>query len=225
MNKAHRDRIAFMRICSGKFIRDKEYFHVQGGKSLRLAQPQQLMASDRAIIDEAYAGDIIGVFDPGIFSIGDSICEKGSLITFAGIPTFAPEHFAAVERIDTMKRKQFEKGIEQIAQEGAIQIFHQPNTGFEEIIVGVVGMLQFEVLEYRLKTEYSVDVRRRDLPFEVIRWIENEDLNPSLLNLTSDTRWVQDFKGNNLLLFTSPWCVTWALDKNPQLRLREFSEN
>jgi peptide chain release factor 3 len=225
MNKAHRDRIAFMRICSGKFIRDKEYFHVQGGKSLRLAQPQQLMASDRAIIDEAYAGDIIGVFDPGIFSIGDSICEKGSMISFAGIPTFAPEHFAAVERIDTMKRKQFEKGIEQIAQEGAIQIFHQPNSGFEEIIVGVVGMLQFEVLEYRLKTEYSVDIRRRDLPFEVIRWIENEDLNPASLNLTSDTRWVQDFKGNNLLLFTSPWCVTWALDKNPQLKLREFSEN
>ena len=225
MNKAHRDRIAFMRICSGKFVRDREYYHVQGAKTLRLAQPQQLMASDRAIIDEAYAGDIIGVFDPGIFSIGDSICEKGSNISFAGIPTFAPEHFAAVERIDTMKRKQFEKGIEQIAQEGAIQIFHQPNSGFEEVIVGVVGMLQFEVLEYRLKSEYAVDIRRRDLPFEVIRWIDNEDLNPSALNLTSDTRWVQDFKGNNLLLFTSPWCVTWALDKNPRLRLREFSEN
>ena len=183
------------------------------------------MASDRAIIDEAYAGDIIGVFDPGIFSIGDSICEKGSLISFAGIPTFAPEHFAAVERIDTMKRKQFEKGIEQIAQEGAIQIFHQPNSGFEEIIVGVVGMLQFEVLEYRLKTEYSVDIRRRDLPFEVIRWIENEDLNPTALNLTSDTRWVQDFKGNNLLLFTSPWCVNWALQKNEGLQLREFNRD
>ena len=225
MNKAHRDRIAFMRICSGRFERDKEYFHVQGGKALRLAQPQQLMASDRAIINEAFAGDIIGVFDPGIFSIGDTICEKGMNIAFAGIPTFAPEHFAAVERIDTMKRKQFEKGIEQIAQEGAIQIFHAPHTGFEEVIVGVVGVLQFEVLEYRLKTEYSVEIRRRDLPFEVIRWVENEDLDISTLNLTSDTRWVQDFKGNNLLLFTSPWCVTWALDKNPSLRLREFSEN
>ena len=225
MNKAHRDRIAFIRICSGKFIRDKEYFHVQGGKALRLAQPQQLMASDRSIIDEAYAGDIIGVFDPGIFSIGDTICEKGMNIQFAGIPTFAPEHFAAVERIDTMKRKQFEKGIEQIAQEGAIQIFHEPYTGVEEVIVGVVGVLQFEVLEYRLRTEYGVDVRRRDLPFEVIRWIENEDIHIPSLNLTSDTKWVQDFKGNNLLLFTSPWCVTWALDKNPQLRLREFNEN
>ena len=173
MNKAHRDRIAFMRICSGRFERDKEYYHVQGGKPLRLAQPQQLMAQERAIIDEAYAGDISGVFDPGIFSIGDTICEKGKNICFEGIPTFAPEHFAAVERVDTMKRKQFEKGIMQIAQEGAIQIFHEPFTGVEEVIVGVVGVLQFEVLEYRLKTEYGVDVRRRAMPYELVRWVEN----------------------------------------------------
>ena len=223
MNKAHRDRIAFMRICSGKFERDKEYYHVQGEKPIRLAQPQQLMAQERAIINEAYAGDIIGVFDPGIFSIGDTICDKSKKIEFEGIPTFAPEHFAAVERTDTMKRKQFEKGIMQIAQEGAIQIFHEPFTGVEEVIVGVVGVLQFEVLEYRLKSEYGVDVRRRSLPYEVVRWIDNEGINPRDLNLTSDTKWVQDFRGNNLLLFTSEWCVNWALQKNPDLRLREFN--
>ena len=225
MNKAHRDRIAFMRICSGRFERDKEYYHVQGGKPLRLAQPQQLMAQERAIIDEAYAGDIIGVFDPGIFSIGDTICEKGKNICFEGIPTFAPEHFAAVERVDTMKRKQFEKGIMQIAQEGAIQIFHEPFTGVEEVIVGVVGVLQFEVLEYRLKTEYGVDVRRRAMPYELVRWVENENIKISDLNLTSDTKWVQDFKGNNLLLFTSEWCINWALQKNEDLVLREFNRD
>ena len=225
MNKAHRDRIAFMRICSGKFERDKEYFHVQGGKSIRLAQPQQLMAQERAIINEAYAGDIIGVFDPGIFSIGDTICDKSMKVEFEGIPTFAPEIFAGVERIDTMKRKQFEKGIMQIAQEGAIQIFHEPYTGVEEIIVGVVGILQLEVLEYRLKNEYGVDVRRRSMPYEVVRWIDNEGINPNDLNLTSDTKWVQDFRGNNLLLFTSEWCVNWALTKNPGLELREFNRD
>ena len=225
MNKAHRDRIAFMRICSGKFERDREYYHVQGGKPLRLAQPQQLMAQERAIIDEAYAGDIIGVFDPGIFSIGDTICEKGKNICFEGIPTFAPEHSAAAERIDTMKRKQFEKGIMQIAQEGAIQIFHEPFTGVEEVIVGVVGVLQFEVLEYRLKTEYGVDVRRRAMPYELVRWVENENIKISDLNLTSDTKWVQDFKGNNLLLFTSEWCINWALQKNEGLMLREFNRD
>ncbi len=225
MNKAHRDRIAFMRICSGRFERDREYFHVQGGKALRLAQPQQLMAQDRAIIDEAYAGDIIGVFDPGIFSIGDTICEKGMNASFEGIPTFAPEHFAAVERIDTMKRKQFEKGIMQIAQEGAIQIFHEPHTGVEEVIVGVVGVLQFEVLEYRLKTEYGVDIRRRSMPYELVRWVDSEGIDIRSLNLTSDTKWVQDFRGNDLLLFTSQWCINWALQKNEGLRLREFNRD
>ncbi len=225
MNKAHRDRIAFMRICSGKFQRSEEYFHVQGGKALKLAQPQQMMAQEREIVEEAYAGDIIGVFDPGIFSIGDTICAKGMKVEFEGIPTFAPEHFAAVERIDTMKRKQFEKGMMQIAQEGAIQIFHEPYSGIEEVIVGVVGVLQFEVLEYRLKSEYSTDVRRRALPYQEVRWIGNEGIDPSKLNLTSDTKWVQDFKGNNLLLFTAGWCVDWALKKNEGLILREFSKN
>ena len=183
------------------------------------------MASDRAVIDEAYAGDIIGVFDPGIFSIGDTICEKDMDIRYDGIPSFAPEHFAAVERIDTMKRKQFEKGILQIAQEGAIQIFHEPNTGVEEVLVGVVGVLQFEVLEYRLKNEYGVDIRRRNLPYEEIRWIDGDHINISDLNLTSDTKQVQDFRGNNLLLFTSSWCIDWALQKNPGLKLRSFNHN
>ena len=125
----------------------------------------------------------------------------------------------------TMKRKQFEKGIEQIAQEGAIQIFHEPGMVMEEIVVGVVGVLQLEVLEYRLKTEYGVDIRRRDLPYDQIRWIASSDRDPRDLNLTSDTKWVQDFKGNNLLLFTAEWCVRWALDKNEGLQLEEFSRN
>ena len=212
-----------MRICSGRFERDREYWHVQGGKPLRLAQPQQLMAQERAIIDEAYAGDIIGVFDPGIFSIGDTVCEKGQNVMFEGIPTFAPEHFAAVERVDTMKRKQFEKGIMQIAQEGAIQIFHEPHTGVEEVIVGVVGVLQFEVLEYRLKNEYGVDIRRSDLPYGYIRWIASRDADPKTMTLTSDTKWVQDLKGNNLLLFASEWNIQWALERNEGLRLTEFN--
>ena len=109
MNKAHRDRIAFMRICSGRFEAGMEVNHVQGGKKIRLTQPQQLMAESRKIIEEAYAGDIIGVFDPGIFSIGDTLCAPGGKFQFEGIPTFAPEHFARVRQMDTMKRKQFIK--------------------------------------------------------------------------------------------------------------------
>ena len=225
MNKAHRDRIAFLRVCSGRFQRDAEYYHVQGGKSLRLSQPQQMMAESRQIIDEAYAGDIIGIFDPGIFAIGDTVCTRAHKVTYEGIPTFAPEIFAAVERIDTMKRKPFEKGMMEIAQEGAIQIFHAPNSGLEEVIVGVVGVLQLEVLEHRLKSEYGVDVRRRALPYQFVRWIENEDMDLSRLNLGTDSRWLQDFKGNNLLVFGGQWSIRWAEEKNPGLILREFKQN
>ena len=225
MNKAHRDRLAFMRICSGKFERGAEYRHVQAGKNLKLSQPQQLMAHEREIVEEAYAGDIIGVFDPGIFSIGDTVCAPKMKIRYEGIPTFAPEHFATVEQLDSMKRKQFVKGMNQIAQEGAIQIFFEPGGGMERVVVGVVGVLQFEVLEYRLKNEYGVDVRRSNLSYEHIRWIENENLNPSTLNITSDTKWVQDFRGKNLLIFTSEWNIRWALEKNPGLVLSEFSKN
>ena len=223
MNKAHRDRIAFMRICSGRFERDKEYYHVQGGKGLRLAQPQQLMAQERAIIDEAYAGDIIGVFDPGIFSIGDTICEKSMNVTFEGIPTFAPEHFCRVSAKDSMKRKQFVKGMEQLAQEGAIQIFQELKGGMENIIVGVVGVLQFEVLKYRLENEYNVEIRMEPLPYEHIRWIVNhEGLDVSKITGTSDMKKIQDLKGNPLLLFVNAWSVGMTLDRNPGLELSEF---
>lgn len=226
MNKAHRDRLTFMRICSGKFTRDMEVCHVQGGlKKMRLSQPQQMMAQEREIINEAYAGDIIGVFDPGIFSIGDTIVSPGSDFKFDGIPTFAPEHFARIRHKDTMKRKQFVKGATQIAQEGAIQIFREPDTGMEEVIVGVVGVLQFDVFQHRMLTEYNVEIINEGLPYSYIRWIDNEGIDPKKLNLSSDTKVVQDFKGNYLLLFTSEWNIRWALDKNEDLKLSEFNKN
>ena len=222
MNKAHRDRLAFMRICSGKFERDREYYHVQGGKKMRLSQPQQLMAQEREIVDEAYAGDIIGVFDPGIFSIGDTVCAAGQKFRFAGIPTFAPEHFSRVSPRDTMKRKQFIKGTEQIAQEGAIQIFKVPGTGMEEVIVGVVGTLQFDVFEYRMRAEYGVELRMESLPYEFLRFITKSpvaDLKD--LNLSSDAELLEDYRGNSLLVFSSLWSIDYNIKKNPGLELSE----
>lgn len=225
MNKAHRDRVAFIRICSGKFEKNLEVFHVQGNKKMRLSQPQQIMAQEREIVDEAYAGDIIGVFDPGIFSIGDTLCSPQNKVQFKGIPTFAPEHFALVRQKDTMKRKQFIKGTSQIAQEGAIQIFQELDAGMEEVIVGVVGVLQFDVLKYRLENEYNVDIVLENLPYEYIRWIVNDNLDPKTLDLASDTKRIQDLKGNHLLLFTSYWSINWALEHNKGLELREFGNN
>lgn len=225
MNKAHRDRVAFMRICSGRFDAAAEVKHVQGGKVMRLSQPQQIMADERKILSEAYAGDIIGVFDPGIFSIGDTICMPKEQFVYEGIPTFAPEHFARVRQMDTMKRKQFVKGITQIAQEGAIQIFQEFNTGMEEIIVGVVGVLQFDVLKYRLENEYNVEIRLENLPYEHIRWIENKDIDLDKLTGTSDMKKIRDLKDNPLLLFVNQWSIGMTLDRNEGLVLSEFGRN
>lgn len=226
MNKNHRDRIAFMRICSGKFEAGMEAFHMQQGKNIKLSQPQQMMADERKIVEEAYAGDIIGIFDPGIFSIGDTLTTAKDKFQFEGIPTFAPEHFARVRLIDSMKRKQFVKGVTQIAQEGAIQIFQEYKGGMEEIIVGVVGVLQFDVLKFRLENEYNVDIRLENLPYEHIRWIENkEDIDLDNLTGTSDMKKVLDMKGNPLLIFINAWSVGMVLDRNEGLKLTEFGRN
>ena len=223
MNKAHRDRIAFLRIVSGKFEKDTEYSHVQGGKTLRLSQPQQMMAQERERIEEAYAGDIMGVFDPGIFHIGDTVCDRGSEIRFEGIPTFAPERFAIVEQVDSMKRKQFAAGMQQIAQEGAIQIFFEPGGGLERVVVGVVGELQFEVLESRMESEYRVKFRRIPTEYQHIRRYLSTERSPQDLNLY-DTKWVRDVHGTDYLIFRSEWCIQWALEKNEGIRLAEFGE-
>ena len=225
MNKAHRDRIAFMRICSGEFEAGMSVYHVQGGKDVSLSQPQQMMASERKMIDKAYGGDIIGVFDPGIFSIGDTLTTSKEKFAYEGIPTFAPEHFARVRQVDTMKRKQFVKGINQIAQEGAIQIFQEFNTGMEEIIVGVVGVLQFDVLKYRLQNEYNVEIRLENLPYEYIRWIENEEIDMDRLSGTSDMKKIMDLKGRPLLLFAHEWSIRMTEERNEGLILSEFGRS
>ena len=224
MNKAHRDRIAFMRICSGKFTKGMEVFHMEQGKKVRLAQPQQFLAEEREIVEEAYAGDIIGVFDPGMFRIGDTLCSPSNKFKFDGIPVFAPEHFARVRTVDTMKRKQFIKGMTEIAQEGAIQVFKELHIGIEEIIVGVVGVLQFEVLEYRMKNEYNVDIKMERLPYRYIRWIEETKIKPDDLNITSDTKVVKDLKDEQLLIFSNDWGINWALEHNDGLVLSDISK-
>ena len=223
MNKAHRDRIAFLRICSGKYVPGMEVNHVQGGRKVKLSQSTQMMADERHIVEEAYAGDIIGLFDPGIFAIGDTLCTSGDKFRYEGIPTFAPEHFARVRQVDTMKRKQFMKGVTQIAQEGAIQIFQEYNTGMEEIIVGVVGTLQFDVLMFRLKSEYNVEIKLDPLPYEHIRWVENPDECPvEQIVGTSDMKRIKDLHDNPLLLFINQWSVGMVLERNKGLKLAEF---
>ena len=221
MNKAHRDRLAFMRICSGRFQRETEYYHVQSGKKLRLSQPQQMMAAEREIVDEAYAGDIIGVFDPGLFSIGDTVTVPGKKFRYSGIPTFEPEHFMRVSPKDTMKRKQFIKGTEQIAQEGAIQIFKLPGAGLEEVIVGVVGTLQFDVFEYRMRSEYGVELYMEGLPYDHLRLVSACPCKPEDLVLCTGSALLEDFKGRLLVAFGGEWSVGFLTKHNPGLELAD----
>jgi peptide chain release factor 3 len=214
MNPAHRDRIAFIRICSGKFQRGMSVLHVQSGKPVKLSQPQQFLAQERTIVDEAFPGDIIGLFDPGIFGIGDSLCQLGQEIRFQDFPVFPPEQFARVQAKDTMKRKQFVKGMVQLTQEGAVQVFRQPDVP-ESFVIGVVGTLQFEVLQYRLKQEYGVDILMHPLPFGVARWLEGEDLNLDNLKGLDNGLLLVDTQDRPLVLITTEWQLNWVQDRNP----------
>jgi peptide chain release factor 3 len=223
MNPAHRDRIAFLRICSGVFEKGMTVNHVQKDKKIKLSQPQQFLAQDRLIVDTAYPGDIIGIHDPGIFNIGDTLCQDQSKLRYKDIPQFAPEHFSKVYTKNALKRKQFLKGINQLAQEGAIQVYKQPNIGVEELIVGVVGVLQFEVLEYRLKNEYGVDIIMQPLPYRFIRWVENENFNPRTLSKTMDTLLVKNKDENPVLLFEYEWSIRTIEERNKDLILKETS--
>nr|WP_092074099.1 peptide chain release factor 3 [Dendrosporobacter quercicolus]NSL47763.1 peptide chain release factor 3 [Dendrosporobacter quercicolus DSM 1736]SDM77440.1 peptide chain release factor 3 [Dendrosporobacter quercicolus] len=215
MNPAHRDRLAFIRICSGKFTRGMAVLHNQSGKLLKLAQPQQFLAQERTIIDEAYPGDIVGLFDPGVFGIGDTLHEQGQAFTFADFPVFPPEKFARVQAKDTMKRKQFVKGITQLTQEGAVQLFRQADAGMESYIVGTVGSLQFDVLEYRLKNEYGVDILMNHLPYELARWLVGAEVKPKSLRGADRGMFVYDVKERPVLLVSNEWALRWVADNNP----------
>jgi peptide chain release factor 3 len=216
MNPAHRDRIAFLRICSGKFERGMAVKHVREGKSIKLAQPQQFLAQDRDIVEEAYAGDIIGLFDPGIFRIGDTLAEKGQF-EFEELPTFSPEMFAKVSAKNALKYKQYQKGLAQLAEEGTIQVFQ--TVSFDDTILGVVGQLQFEVFEYRMKVEYGVDIAMQRMTFQFARWIVGENIDPGKFRVNSTL--VKDRFGNYVALFENEYAMMTAKDKMPDVEFLE----
>jgi peptide chain release factor 3 len=205
MDKAHRDRVAFMRVCSGAFHSGMWVRHVRLEKEIRLSRPQQFFAQERAIVDEAYPGDVLGVFDPGMFRIGDTLCT-GEPFEFDAVPRFSPEHFARLRAKDPSRRKQFLTGLGQLIEEGAVQQFtvagaeHTP-------IVGVVGQLQFEVLEHRLKSEYSVDVYIESLSYAHARWATGDEATVDNLEGRGYGACVFDVDGKLVVLFKSDWAL------------------
>lgn len=216
MNPAHRDRVAFLRIVSGKFERGMSVRHVRAGKEIKLAQPQQFLAQDRDIVDTAYPGDIIGLFDPGIFQIGDTLSQKGDL-KFDELPTFSPELFSKVTVKNALKHKQYQKGIDQLTEEGTIQVF--TTIGFEDTILGVVGQLQFEVLEYRMKAEYGVDILLQRTSFQFARWIVGDNIDAGKFRINSQL--VKDKKGNFVALFENEYAMRTAMEKLPDAQFLE----
>ena len=220
MNPAHRDRLAFVRIVSGEFQKGMTVYHSGTDKQMQLKQPQQFMADEREAVENAYAGDIIGLFDPGCFHLGDAL-SSGPKLHFSSIPVFAPEHFARVRPEDSMKRKQFLKGILQLAEEGAIQTFRRTETGREDFLVGVVGVLQFEVLEHRLKTEYGVTMLMDRLPFRYVRWVVKAPVPVDKLKLTSTSGRAFDSDERDVLLFENEWSIRLAMENNEGLELAE----
>jgi peptide chain release factor 3 len=223
MDRAHRDRVAFLRICSGRYERGMKVKHVRLGREIRLANPTQFLAQERTIVEEGFAGDIVGVFDPGMFLIGDTLCT-GSPIRFPPLPQFPPEYFARVAMIDPMKRKQLKKGLEQLAQEGTIQLFRPPEGREGESIVGAVGELQFEVVKGRLESEYAVDVRFDRLSYQLARWVTGEV--PPLGELESNLYGYGafDVHGRPVVLFKGDWQLATCSKAFPNARFVELGE-
>jgi peptide chain release factor 3 len=217
MDPNHRDRIAFVRITSGKFTRGMDVKHVRSGKKITIARSLNFLASERISVEEAFAGDIIGVWDPGVLRIGDSLSEKRDLF-FDGVPSFSPEHFVRVRLADPMKRKQLKKGLMQLSEEGAVQLFTERDPYMTDPILGAVGVLQLEVAQYRLKAEYSVEVRFDTLPFHYARWVEGPTFNADKLVRKGAVECMLDIEERPILLFESDWARRYTEDKNPELK-------
>jgi len=218
MDPSHRDRVAFIRICSGKFERNMMVRHARLDKDIKLAMPVSFFGQERVVVEEAWPGDVIGLVDTSsTLRIGDTLTEiKG--LEYSGVPSFSPEHFSSVIILDPMKRKQLQKGLEQLSEEGVVQIYRQRGFGDKDPILGAVGALQFEVLQHRLKTEYSVEVKIEKLPYSYARWVQGPNLDPDFFERREDSRCLLDRDDHPVLLFRSEWALRWATENYKTLQ-------
>jgi peptide chain release factor 3 len=217
LDPRHRDRIAFVRICAGKFQRDMDVIVARSGKKIRLPRAHRVFGQDRETMDEAYPGDIIGLINPGEFLLGDTICQSPAL-HFEALPQFSPEFFATLRCTDMDRRKQFERGLQQLLEEGAIQTFVDPNAMRREPILGAVGELQFDVVKFRLQSEYDTPTELNWLSHKTARWIDAKDEELQQLRLSYSAVVVQDQYGHNAVLFQSTWDADYAQRQNPNVR-------
>jgi peptide chain release factor 3 len=226
MNPAHRDRVAFVRICSGQFHRKTKVLHVRTDREVRLANPTQFIAKERTIVEEAYAGDVIGVYDPGFFQVGDTL-TGGTKLEFEPIPSFAPEYFKRLVMVDPLRRKQLVRGTTQLAQEGTVQLYQPPDIRTGDMILGAVGLLQLEVVKHRLASEYGVDVRLESVPFHLARWVTRTDGQPvdlSHVRQQIDAMLVVDVRDRPVVLFEAEWNLNSAVKFHPEYQFAETAQ-
>jgi peptide chain release factor 3 len=214
MDKRHRDRLAFMRVCSGAFEKDMTVFHSRLGREVRMTRPHRLFARERETIDSAFPGDVIGFVNPGLFQIGDSV-SSGTPVVFDRIPRFAPEHFAMMRARVVTRQKQFQKGLEQLEEEGVMQVLTLHEGLRSEPILAVVGELQFDVLQSRLETEYNVETTVQRLSFRLARWVNRDLHEVEKLTIPSKSRIALDNADNPVILFTSEWELDYSQKENP----------
>lgn len=222
MDPRHRDRVAFMRICSGSFRRDMEVWHPRLKRKIRLASPLRLFGQDREVIEEAVAGDVVGVINPGQFTIGDTVAEK-DIGLFPPLPRFQPEHFALLRGKQTDRAKQFIKGLSQIEEEGAIQLFYPVASGRREPMLGAVGALQFDVVRYRLEAEYNVETDLEPMNYSAARWVRGDI---PTLNALGDARGrmrAEDRDGQAVILFTTEWDMRYAIENTKDVEFRDVA--
>jgi len=223
MNPKHRDSVAFLRICSGRFERGMDLVHAQSGKTMRMLRPYKLFANEREIIEEAFPGDVLGIPNNGDFAIGDSLCS-GMPIRFASIPRFQPEHFALLRNTDLGKQKQFTKGLLQLETEGAVQVLYNLNAFKREPILAVVGQLQFDVVQARLKAEYNVPTELERLPHVLLRWIKGPDAVVENLPSRSEVILARDSHGDWAALFSTPFFLKYYAEKNLELKFVDITQ-
>jgi peptide chain release factor 3 len=222
LDPKHRDRIAFLRIVSGKFERNKNYYHVRQKKWMKFSNPTAFMAQQKSVIDEAYPGDVIGLYDSGNFKIGDTLTE-GEELHFKGIPAFSPEIFKYVVNKDPMKTKQLQKGLEQLTEEGVVQLFYKKMDNRK--IVGTVGQLQFEVLQYRLAHEYSAKCDFDTIPIYKAVWLHSNDEKKLQEFVNERSSYIAyDKQDRPVFLAESAWLLQMAQEKYPEIKFYTISE-
>ena len=228
LDPKHRDRVAFVRGCSGRFARDMEVTIRRSGKRLRLPRALKIFGQERLTMDEAFPGDIIGLINPGEFRLGDTLCE-GKPVQFEPLPQFSPEFFAVFECADTSRRKQFDRGLDQLVEEGAIQVFYDVLGARREKILAAVGELQFDVVQYRLESEYNAATRVGWKPYKFVRWFEASEDEIKSLQLPYTSMLVKDQFGHDAVLLQTEWNVKTLEKDNPKIRfdairLADFDE-